>query len=294
MPRPEHHIQQGRRVTLVGVVVNAFLIAIKFLGGYWGHSQALIADAIHSVSDLFTDAVVLVGLRLGNKAPDQDHPFGHARYETLASALVGLTLLGAAAFVALDAIRGFGVHHGTHPGPAALIIAALSLVSKEALYQYTVRVGRRINSPAVQANAWHHRSDALSSVVVFAGVAAAMIKPTWHVFDSAAALVVAVFITWAALKILRGSVMELTDTAPGPEVLGRITACAGSVPGVVGVHDIKVRSSGGRYHMEIHVEVPSEMTVGQGHGIAKEVEQCLVNDIEDVERVIVHVDPSPD
>jgi len=283
--------REGQKVTWVGAVANAFLIAAKFVLGILGRSQALIADAVHSGSDLATDAVVLLGIRAGRKEPDSDHHFGHARIETLASAVVGIALLAVAAFLAYDAGIGIYYHNEYHPNWLAVIGAAASIVVKEILYHYTVRVGRRIRSPAVVANAWHHRSDALSSVAVLAGVVAAQINPDWHVLDAYAALVVALLIAGVGARVLWQAVKEVTDTAPPPEVLEKMHACARGVDGVIDEHDLKVRSSGGMYHLHIHVTVNGNLNVREGHAIAKEVERCLLSDIENVGEVIVHVDP---
>ena len=286
-----HGAGAGISVTLVGVVANAVLIAFKLAGGILGHSQALIADAAHSISDLFTDAVVLVGLKAGRKAADQDHPFGHARIETLSSAIVGLFLIGAALYLGVEAASSIHHHTEFHPTWLALGAAGLSIVVKEALYRYTAHVGRRIKSPVIMANAWHHRSDALSSVAVLFGVAGARINPAWHVLDACAALIVSLLILKVGIEILWRSIQELTDTAPQPEVLEKIGRCITAVDGVLGHHDLKVRSSGGLYQMEAHIVVKGSLTVIEGHGIAKSVEFCLKDEIEDLNQVILHVDP---
>ena len=187
-------VQAGRRVTLVGALVNGLLIVIKFTAGILGHSQALIADAVHSVSDLFTDVVVLIGIRMGRKAPDDKHQFGHARIETLSSAIVGLALIATALYLGLDAAANIYRHTEYHPTSLALAGAGLSIAVKEALYHYTVRTGRKIQSQLLVANAWHHRSDAFSSVAVLFGVAGTLINPAWHILDSFAALLVSFFI----------------------------------------------------------------------------------------------------
>lgn len=283
--------REGQKVTWVGAGANTALVAVKFVLGTLGRSQALIADAVHSVSDLATDAVVLLGIRAGRRAPDQDHHFGHARIETVASAIVGIVLIAVAAFLAYDA--GISIYKRTdyHPNWLAVIGAAVSIIVKEVLYHYTVRAGRRIKSPVVIANAWHHRSDALSSVAVLVGVAAAQINPDWHVLDSYAALVVALLIAGVGARILWQAVKEVTDTAPPPQVLENMRTCARGVEGVIEEHDLKVRSSGGVYHLNIHITVRGELTVREGHAIAKQVERCLLADIENVGEVIVHVDP---
>ena len=281
----------GRRATLVGLAANIMLTCLKFGAGYIGRSQAMIADGVHSLSDLFTDAVVLVGLKYGRRAPDSSHPFGHARLETLASTVVGLALLGVAVEIGYTAGKNIYNHTGTSPTWPALAAAVVSILTKEALYQYTLKVGKKIKSASVAANAWHHRSDALSSVAVLIGLTAAQLNPKWYIMDSYAALLVSVFIFKVGVDILREGVKELTDSAPRPEVIDTIMLCARSVPGVVEIHDLRVRSSGGQFQMELHVVVNGRLTVAEGHRIAKEVEHCLLNDVDDVERVIVHIDP---
>ena len=282
----------GRSVTLVGALVNAFLILFKFLAGIFGQSQALIADAVHSISDLFTDFVVLLGLRMGRKAPDEKHHFGHARIETLASAIVGLALIATALCLGIKAIWNIYHHTEYHPTWLALVGAGVSIALKEALYHYTIHIGRRIKSSAIVANAWHQRSDALSSVAVLLGVAGARIKPSWHILDSLAALLVSFFIVKVGLEILRNTFREFTDTAPQPEILNKITDCIGTVEGVIDMHDLRVRTLGGLYQMETHIVVDGQLTVAEGHRIAKAVEICLAEEISDVARVIVHVDPA--
>jgi cation diffusion facilitator family transporter len=282
----------GSRVTLLGVLVNALMIVLKYAAGVLGHSQALIADAVHSISDLFTDAVVLLGIKAGRKAADPQHPFGHARMETLASGVVGLGLLGAAVYIGAEATLNIYNQTAHHPTLLALVAAGLSVLLKEILFRYTLHVGRKIRSPVVMANAWHHRSDALSSVAVLLGVAGARVRPGWHILDAYAALVVSFFILKVGLGILRDAAKELTDTAPSPEVLESIHACVQGVSGVMAHHDLKVRTSGGLYLMELHIVVGSELTVAEGHRIAKEVESNLRGEVRDLSQIIVHVDPS--
>ncbi|MCK4349088.1 MAG: cation transporter [Thermoplasmatales archaeon] len=284
--------EAGRTVTLVGVLVNAFLILFKFLAGIYGHSQALIADAVHSVSDLFTDFVVLLGLRIGRKAPDEKHHFGHARIETLASAIVGLALIATALYLGIKAIWNIYHHIEYHPTWLALVGAGASIALKEALYHYTIHIGRCIKSSAIVANAWHQRSDALSSVAVLLGVAGASIKPSWHILDSYAALCVSFFIIKVGLEILWGALREFIDTAPQPEILSKIRQCSLSVDGVIDMHDLRARTSGGLHQMELHIVVNGRLTVTEGHLIAKAVESCLAKEIADLDRVIVHVDPA--
>jgi len=282
----------GRSVTLVAVLVNVFLILFKFLAGIFGQSQALIADAVHSISDLFTDFVVLFGLRIGRKAPDEKHHFGHARIETLASAIVGLALIATALYLGIKASWNIYRHIEYHPTWLALVGAGVSIALKEALYHYTIHIGRRIKSSAVVANAWHQRSDALSSVAVLLGVAGARIRPSWHVLDSYAALCVSFFIVKVGLEILWGALREFTDTAPQPEILSKITQCTLNVDGVIAMHDLRARTSGGLHQMELHIVVDGRLTVTEGHRIAKAVESCLMEEVADLDQIIVHVDPA--
>ncbi len=281
----------GRAVTLLGIFVNAFLIVLKFFAGIFGGSQALIADAVHSVSDLFTDAVVLFGIKIGRKPPDEEHHFGHARIETLASAIVGLALIATGLYLGIEASFNIYRHTEYHPTELALIAAGVSIAFKEALYRYTVLIGRRIKSQLILANAWHHRSDALSSVAVLLGVTGAFIKPSWHILDAFAALIVSFFVIKVGLDILRKTLREFTDTAPRPEIIEKIMQCSRAVEGVMDAHDLRVRTSGGFYQVEIHIVVDGQMTVVEGHRIAKKVEGCLAEEIDDLGSVIVHVDP---
>ena len=282
----------GRTVTLVGVLVNGLLIPLKFLAGQFGQSQALIADGVHSVSDLFTDIVVLLGLRMGRIAPAEEHHFGHARIETLASAAVGLVLIAMALYLGMKAAWNIYLHTEYHPTRLALIGAGVSIALKEALYHYTVHTGRRIKSPLVVANAWHHRSDALSSVAVLMGVGGALIKPSWHILDPYAALLVSFFIIKVGLDILGKTLREFTDTAPPPEILNKIINSTRSVEGVIDMHDMRVRTSGGLYQMETHIIVDGQLTVAEGHQIAQKVESILTEEVPELDRIIVHVDPA--
>ena len=228
---------------------------------------------------------------MAKKKPDEEHHFGHARIETLASAIVGLALIATALYLGIDASLNIYNHTEYHPTGLALMGAGISIAFKEALYHYTVHTGRRIKSQLVVANAWHHRSDAFSSVAVLLGVAGTLINPSWHILDSFAALLVSFFIIKVGLGILRNSLREFTDTAPHQEILNKISDCIRSVEGVFDMHDLRVRTSGGLYQMETHIVVDGQLTVTEGHGIAKAVESCLTEEFEDLDRVIIHVDP---
>jgi len=284
----------GSKVTLVGVLVNTLLFLLKLVAGIYGSSQALIADAVHSISDLFTDVVVLIGIKISKKPPDKTHHFGHARIETLASTMVGMALIGTALYIGIEASLTIYRHTEYHPTTLALFGAGVSILLKEVLYHYTIRTGRRIKSQLIVANAWHHRSDALSSVAVFIGVAGTQINPSWHILDSFAALLVSFFIVKVGLEVLRDALREFTDTAPKQEIIGKIQQCALSVNGVVDTHDLRVRTSGGLYQMEIHIVVDGQLTVLEGHKIAKAVEGCLIDDVGNFGSITIHLDPEID
>jgi cation diffusion facilitator family transporter len=288
----QKHTHDGRRITIIGTLVNIILILLKIIGGILGKSQGLIADAVHSVSDLFTDVIVLTGLRIGEKEPDEDHLFGHARIETLASSIVGLALIATALYLSIKSAINIYRHNVYHPTPIALYCAGFSIIMKETLYHYTVRIGRLLKNRLIVANAWHHRSDSLSSIAVLVGVTLSIINPDWHILDSFAAILVSFFIIKVGLDILVDTLKEFTDKAPPPDVINNIKACAFEVEGVLGVHDLKVRTSGGLYQAEIHIVVDGELSVNEGHTIAKRVESCLKNDMDDFENVIIHIDPS--
>ena len=282
---------QARKVTMVGLWTNLGLIALKLTGGLWVGSRALVADAAHSFSDVVTDLAVLLGLKLGGLPADTGHPFGHRRMETLVSVLVGVVLVGAGAGLGWDAYLAV-----IHPEPGdgswlAPVVALLSVLSKEALYRYTMAVGKKTGSPALKANAWHHRSDALSSACVLLGSGVAALNPAWHLADPLAALVVSALVALAGVKVIREGIDELIDRAPDNNVLGAMEKCVLSVAGVEGVHDMRVRSLGGRYCMDLHVVVDGDLTIRQGHAISDEVEACLRAEVPRVELVTVHLDP---
>lgn len=284
---------QGRRVTFIGAALNGALIVVKGVGGVLGRSDALIADAVHSLSDFITDAIVIIGVSFGRKAPDRDHHFGHARIETLATLGVGITLIGVGAALGYSAGLDIYHHKESEASWLAFSIAIVSIVVKEWLYHYTVRTGRRIRSQAVIANAWHHRSDALSSVAVAAGVLGGIVNPNWRILDAYAALVVSFMIVAVGLKAVWGSLKEVADTAPCPTVLKKIEACIEGVDGILSHHDLKVRSAGGVHLVQLHIVVDGALSVWRGHEISCEVKSCILQDVDDVGEVIIHVDPAP-
>ena len=286
-----HDLEAGRRITWVGMGVNAALIALKLWGGLAGRSRALIADAVHSISDLVSDFIVLIGLHFLGKKEDEEHPYGHGKIETLAAIGVGVLLLAAAVKIGYEA--SFAIYRGDVAAPHrfTIIIAAASVAAKEMLYHATVRIGRRVGSEALIANAWHHRSDAWSSVVTLGGVTAASFVPRLRVLDSYAALFVSFFIVRVAAEILWSALRKIVDTAPSAEFVTAVKLIVERVPGVRQCHDIMARYYARRIRMELHIVVDPGMTVAEAHDIIDRVVEVVTTKFEDIEKILVHVDP---
>lgn len=280
----------GTRVTWIGALLNIALVLGKVGVGLWSGSAAVVADGVHSLSDLLSDAVVLVGLRWGSAEADEAHPFGHRRIETMAAAWVGLLLILTAFYLIYEAVMSLRAGAWSQPGGWALAVTALSVLTKEWLYRWTAAVGREIGSAAVIANAWHHRSDALSSVGVFVGVGAAWLHPSLGWADGAAAAVVGLLVLQVGFTIVRDAAREMVDRAPDAEVVSALAARIDGFPGVLGHHALKVRLMGGKLLIQVHVVVDSDLTVGEGHAIADGLEANLLA-MSDVMDVLVHIDP---
>lgn len=282
-----------RLATVIGAVVNALLAVTQIVSGWLFQSQALIADGVHTLSDLVSDGVVLFAATKASESPDQDHPYGHGRIETLATIIVGVLLALAALGIAwMAGQRLLSWDTLTGPAPAALAFAVLTLVAKEGLYQYTVRVARRIESPMLQANAWHHRSDAISSLVVLVGIGGAVAGWPW--LDAVAAVIVALFILAMAWRLISTSAAELIDTALEPEKVAKIHQAVTGVPGVTNAHMLRTRKLGNEAAADVHVQVAPRISVSEGHQIADEVYRAVRGCMPTLRDVTVHVDPEDD
>ncbi len=282
-----------RKVTIIGSVLDFVLGVAKILVGWFAQSQALIADGVHSLSDLGTDFIVLYAASHSHKAADEDHPYGHGRIETLATVGLGLALVVVATGIAFDAVERMNAPALLlEPGMIALAVAVVSVFSKEGIYRYTVRAARRLRSDMLRANAWHSRSDAISSIVVVIGVAGAMAG--YPYLDAVAAIVVAVMIAKIGFDLVRSSTMELIDTALEPEQIEAIRNEIFSVPGVRAVHMLRTRKSGGDALIDVHIQVDPRISVSEGHQIGEAVRQRLMERIEEVNDVTVHIDPEDD
>ena len=285
-------IKYIRKVTLIGLIANLFLFGFKLAAGIIGTSQAVVADAVHSLSDCTTDVAVIVGAHYWSQPADQNHPYGHGRLETLVTIFIGVILLGAALGIGWNAIETFHEKHQKPPGWIALIAAGTSILCKEILYQWTARAGRRVKSTAVLANAWHHRTDALSSVPVVFAVGAAVIVPKWAFLDHVGAILVSLFILHAALKIIWPGIQELMDSGAPVETYEKIRAIALQNPRVREVHKIRTRYVSNSVQVDLHVHVDGQLTVSEGHDIAGDVKGRILLEGPDVVDVVVHVEPA--
>lgn len=284
------------RVTIAGSIINILLLAFKFAAGILGHSAAMIADAIHSLTDFVTDAIVLIFVRLGSKPTDHDHDYGHGKYETLASAIIGVSLLVVGMMICYSGVTK--TYHAMcgeplqQPGFIALAAAVASVVLKEWAYRFTVRVGRRCHSEAVVANAWHHRSDALSSVGTTVGIGGAIILgEKWAVLDPLTAIVVSFFIMKAAWSVLSKAVDELTDGSLPKETEDEIESIVNEDKDVSVVHNLCTRRIGNRIAIEMHVRMPGETSLYVAHHHATEIEQRLKQRFGADTHISIHLEP---
>ncbi len=288
----------ARGVTVLSLVANASLSAAKIAAGVLFFSQTILADGLHSLSDLVTDVAVLAGLRASGKPADGDHHYGHGRVSTLVALFVGGFLLLAAGYIAYGAIDAIHAHldgHADQPvRPLVPLLAAIvSIPAKEALFRITRAVGRRTQDRSLVANAWHHRSDAFSSVAAAAGLAGILVGGAgWWFLDPLTAIVLSTFIVVMAIRIMAGSAEELIDRAPEAATMAAIEDAVAGTRGVRTHHAVRARQVGGKVEMDVHVQVDGELSVREGHDIAKAVRKRIVEADPSVVQVIVHVEPA--
>jgi len=290
-PKDSHPASIGTRTTIIGILVNALLAAIKGLAGIVGNSYALIADAIESSTDVFSSLVVISGLRIARVPPDEDHPYGHGKAEPLAASVVALALIVAAAGIAVNSIREIKVPQHA-PAPFTLAVLVLVVITKETLFRYVFRTGESVGSTAIKTDAWHHRSDALTSLAAFIGISIALIGGAgYESADDWAALFASAIICFNAVRLLRPALLEVMDTAPSGEVVRQILESARQVEGVVGLDKCLVRKMGFDYYVDLHVVVRGELTVKEAHKIGHNVKDCLRSKHPHIKDVLVHIEP---
>lgn len=287
---------EAKRITWVGFAVNIFLAAFKLFAGYVGRSSAILADGVHSLSDIGTDVLVILGFRVVAKPVDKSHDYGHGKVETLIAAIVGI-FLGLVGFGMLwdGAVKIYGTMQGEiipRPGWIALAAAVLSIASKEALYRYTVKIGNRIASDALIANAWHHRSDALSSISAVFGIGGAiLLGEKWRVLDPAAAILVSLLIVRISFQICANSFKELTEASLSDETEKRIIEIIESIPGAIQPHNMKTRKIGNNIAVDIHIKVDPSLNVAEGHDISTKVEERIREEFGSETFISVHIEP---
>lgn len=285
---------ETRRVTRIGLFVNIGLSALKFVVGFIGHSQAMVADAAHSLSDLVTDFAVLFGIRFWSAPADESHPYGHQRIETIVTTFIGAALFAAGTGIGYHAMATIRDPHIESPGKIALLGALFSIILKEWLYHWTVAVGKRIKSSAVIANAWHHRSDALSSIPALIAIGLAVLNPGLAFVDHVGALIVSLFIIKVSWDIVSPALNDLADRAASTRERDEIRAVAANVPGVLSAHALRTRRAGSSLHVDLHVLVDGRMTVKAGHDISEAVKQAILDKGPHVTDVVVHLEPDED
>lgn len=285
-----------RHVTVLGAVVNVVLTIGKIVAGVVGRSAAMVADGIHSLSDLLSDVVVIVFTRLSSKGKDKEHSFGHGKFETLATLIISVILVAVGASLMSSGVKSIidVLGGGVIPEPSyiALVAAAVSIVSKEWIYRVTVKVGKRVGSTVVIANAWHHRSDALSSIGSLVGIGGAiLLGDKWTLLDPLASCVISVAIIVVAVKMALPSLAELLETALPPEVEEEIVSIASAVEGVRDVHELKTRRNGMSYIIDAHIVVSPDISIVEAHEIATVVEEALCARYGRETQLSIHVEP---
>jgi cation diffusion facilitator family transporter len=286
------NLQTVARVALFGMLVNLIFAAAKILGGLFGHAYVLIADGIESALDIAGSFVIWGGLKFAARPPDETHPYGHGKAEPIAAVVVALGVLAAALGLAIQSVREILTpHHG--PAPFTLAILIVVIVVKEILFRYVNRIGRHVESTAVQTDAWHHRSDALTSAAAFIGISVALIGGSgWQSADDWAALFACAVIAANGVRLLRPAFYEIMDTAPRGEIVDLIRKAAASVPGVVEVEKSYVRKMGLDFYVDLHVGVSGNISVREGHHIAHQVKAAIQQTDARIADVLVHIEPA--
>jgi cation diffusion facilitator family transporter len=284
--------KRGQKSTLIGLLFNVGLMLVKGAAGYFGNSFALLADALESATDMVTSFFVWLGLRTAAKHPDDNHPYGHGKAEPLAAILVALALFGAAGMIGVQSVENIATPH-TAPEPFTLAVLGVVILVKEVLFRKVKAVGQEVNSHAVQADAWHHRADAITSALAFVGISIALIGgPGYESADDWAALISSFLIGYNAYHIFRPAFGEIMDEAPTGPWRNEVDALARAVPGVISTEKCQVRKMGFTYFVDIHVRVDGNLTVREGHTISHAVKDAIQASKHNVYDVLVHLEPN--
>ncbi len=282
---------RGIRSAQAGMLINTLLAAIKLVAGIVGNTYALVADAVESTADIFSSLIVWSGLRIASRNPDEQYPFGYGKAEPLAAAIVSLMLVGAAIGIAIEAIREIHIPHHT-PAPFTLGVLVAVIIVKEVLFRRVFQVGAALGSSAVQADAWHHRSDAITSAAAFVGISIALWGgPGWESADDWAALLASGVILFNGVRMLRPAVYELMDRMPAQEVIDQISRAAITTAGVRATEKLKVRRVGMGYYVDLHVQADPEMSLRDAHILSGRVKGSIRNSVPAVQGVLIHMEP---
>ncbi|PUU88294.1 MAG: cation diffusion facilitator family transporter [Halanaerobium sp.] len=290
MEKENMRYQEGRRISVISLVSNTLLALLKIFIGFFGSSKALIADGFHSVSDMASTIIVMISIKFSETPADKNHPYGHEKAEALGTNILSVILILTAFFLGRDAVLTIFEGDIAEPGSWALVAAFISIVVKELLYRYTIKIGEKINSRGLIADAHHHRSDAFSSIAALIGIGGA--KLGFRFLDPLAGLVVAFLILKVGYEIMRDTSYELMDGRPAKEKIEEIRDLADSIDGVIDIHDIKLRSYGPNYIVDLKIVVRDRLSVVEGHNIACQVENIIIDNSDDVKDVLVHIDPA--
>jgi cation diffusion facilitator family transporter len=287
-----NNLQTGARIALFGLVINIMLASVKMLAGFFGNAYVLIADGIESAMDVGGSIVIWGGLKVAARPPDRTHPYGHGKAEPIAAVIVAIGVLAAALGLAIQSVREiFLPHHG--PAPYTLVVLIVAVIVKEFLYRYVIRFGRSVESTAVQTDAWHHRTDAMTSIAAFIGISVALVGgEAWQSADDWAALFACALIGTNGYRLLRPALFEIMDTAPRGKIVDSVRNAAAAVPGVIDVEKCLIRKMGLDFYVDLHVGVNGSISVHEGHEIAHQVKAAIQQGDSRIADVLVHIEPA--
>lgn len=279
----------GMKISWITAIINILLAAIKIAGGIIGNSNAMLADGVHTLSDVLTTLVVIIGLKISSKEADEKHPYGHEKYESIFAKLLSLLLICTGIFIGYEGVKLLIRGNIRTPSRVALIAAIISILVKEFMYRYTIKVAKNIKSISMEADAWHHRSDAFSSIGTFIGILGSRLG--LKVLDPIAAIVVSVFIIKVGVDLYIESIKGLVDESADYEIISKIEDITYSVEGVRGIKNLKTRIFGNKIYVDMDIQVKGDITVTEGHNIAEKVHDLIENNIEDIKHCMVHIEP---
>jgi cation diffusion facilitator family transporter len=287
-----NNLQTGARIALFGLAVNIMLASVKILAGFFGNAYVLIADGIESAMDVGGSIVIWGGLKVAARPPDRTHPYGHGKAEPIAAVIVAIGVVAAALGLAIQSVREiFLPHHG--PAPYTLVVLVVAVIVKEILYRYVIRFGRSVESTAVQTDAWHHRTDAITSIAAFIGISVALVGgEAWQSADDWAALFACALIGTNGYRLLRPALFEIMDTAPRGPIVDSVRNAAAAVPGVIDVEKCLIRKMGLDFYVDLHVGVNGSISVHEGHEIAHQVKTAIRQRDPRIADVLVHIEPA--